>query len=206
MFGPRIVLLLGSYDSETKYVLETIKEEIAKRFQGKILIALLENLDIYVADGLHVLTETFGKNRISIMVYEAKGSALSEIYDVDLVNSPEETVYNFLKAKYGIETLNRNPIFDKFDILMRLAIEIFLIRHKEETRGGEYLELMHAIFQRYSDKIWFFKKERIHLSVMLMEYLDSFRVKLRSYADVTELINEISRILEYTMRQYSMKQ
>jgi hypothetical protein len=199
-------LLLGSYDSETKHVLETIKEEIAKRFQGKILVALLENLDIYVADGLHVLTEMFGKNRISIMVYEEKGSILSEIYDVDLVNSPEETVYNFLRAKYGIETLNKNPIFDKFDILMRLAIEIFLIRNKEETRGGEYLELMHAIFQRYSDKIWFFKKENIHLSVMLMEYLDSFRVKLRPYADATELINEISRILEYTMRQYSMKQ
>ena len=201
MAGPRIVLLLGSYDSETKHVLESIKEEIAKRFQEKILVSLLENLDIYVADDIHVLTETFGKNKISIMVYEEKGSILSEIYDTDLTDNPDEVVYSFLKEKYGIETLEKHPIFSKFDMLMQLAIEIFLIRHKEETRGGEYLELMHAIFQRHSDKVWFFKKEGIHLSDMLMEYLDSFRVKLRPYADLSELINEVSRVLEYTLHQ-----
>lgn len=201
MSGTRIVLLLGSYDTETKHVLETIKEEIAKRFQGRVLIALLDNLDIYVANDLHVLTEIFGKNRISIIVYEEKESNLSEIYDIDIMDNPDETVLNFLREKYGIDTLEKYPIFKKFDTLMQLAIEIFLVRHREETRGGEYAELMHAIFQRHSDKIWFFKKESIRLSDMLMEYLDRFRVKLRPYADSSELLNEISRILEYALHQ-----
>lgn len=58
---------------------------------------------------------------------------------------------------------------------MRVARLIFLIRDREETRGGEYVELMHALFREHSNKVWFFKREGIQLSAMLMEYLDKLK-------------------------------
>jgi hypothetical protein len=93
--------------------------------------------------------------------------------------------------------MNRQPIFEKFDILMRLAKAAFLIRHKEETRGGEYLELIHALFRGHSKKVWFFKRNGLQLSAMLMEYLDKFKVNMRTYKDEKDLIAAIIRILKY---------
>jgi hypothetical protein len=80
---------------------------------------------------------------------------------------------------------------------MQIAKAIFLVRQKEETRCGEYLELMHALFRGHSEKIWFFKRNGIELSSMLMEYLDKFKVKMRTYKKEQDLTTTIVRILKY---------
>lgn len=190
-----IVLLLGSYDPETKSILEDIKEEIAKSFTRNVFAFMLKNLDIYDAEKIQVLTETFDINKITLFIFQ-EGS-LSDVYDIDLNNDPYETVYNFLKEKYNINKIDKLPVFYKLNRLMQFTKTIFLIRHKEETRGGEYIELMHALFQRQSEKVWFFKKEGIHLSEMLMEYLDKFKINIRPYQNISDLKTGILRILGY---------
>lgn len=191
-----IILLLGSYDRQTKSCLECVKAEIVKSFSGENVYAfLLDNVEIYFPDIVQVLTELTNEDKATFCIFQ--NSQLIDVHDVNLKNGLEETVYSFLKEKYGAKRINKQPIFEKFNILMRLAEAVFLIRHKEETRGGEYLELMHALFSGYSEKVWFFKKNRLQLSTMLMEYLDKFKVNMRTYTNEQDLTSAITRILMY---------
>jgi hypothetical protein len=195
-----IILLLGSYDSETKFHLESLKEEIAKSFSGENVYAfLLDNLEIYHSNIVQVLIELFNETKATFFIFE--GDKLVDVCDIDVKNGLDETVYAFLKEKYDVEKINKPPIFEKYTILMRLAKAIFLIRHKEETRGGEYLEFMHALFSGYSEKVWFFKKNGLQLSAMLMEYMDKFKVNMRTYNDEKSLTSTVIRILKYTLSQ-----
>ena len=112
----------------------------------------------------------------------------------------DKTVYDYLKERYTIKEVDKLPIFNKLDVLMRDATVIFLLRHKEETRGGEYLELMHALFRGHAGKIWFLKKNEIELSAMLMEYLDKYAVKMRTYRQEKDLKDNLIRILRYQIQ------
>jgi len=112
----------------------------------------------------------------------------------------DKTIYDYLKKKHNITKFNRLPVFDKLDVLMRNAKVIFLLRDKEETRGGEYLELMHALFRGHAEKIWFLKKNGIALSAMLMEYLDKYEVKMRTYQGRRDLDSAVIRTLKYQLR------
>ena len=114
--------------------------------------------------------------------------------------SVDTTVYDYLKENYPIKKIDKLPIFSKLDALMRNATAIFLLRHREETRGGEYLELMHALFRGHAGKIWFLKKNEIALSAMLMEYLDKYQVKMRTYREEKDLKDNILRILKYQIQ------
>ena len=191
-----IVLLLGSYDSRTKSTLENVKEEIVKNFSGENVYALLlDAVEEYSADDLEILTELLDHNQVTIFIFQQ--NQLIDMYDLKLENELDATVYNFLKQKYQIKKLDKLPIFEKFNMLMQIAKAIFLVRQKEETRCGEYLELMHALFRGHSEKIWFFKRNGIELSSMLMEYLDKFKVKMRTYKKEQDLTTTIVRILKY---------
>jgi hypothetical protein len=197
---PNTILLLGSFDPQTKNQLENLKEEIAKAFSGENVYALMLNtVEVYIADNMEVLTELFGEDRITIFTFQ--NNQLTDANDIKLEKTEmDKTVYDYLKKKYKITHLSRLPIFNKLDVLMRDAKVIFLIRHKEETRGGEYLELMHALFRGHADKIWFLKKNEIALSAMLMEYLDKYEVKMRTYRGESDLENAVIRTLQYQLR------
>jgi hypothetical protein len=195
-----IILLLGSYDPETKSHLESIKEEIAKVFSGESVYAfLLDSVEIYYSDIVEVLTELLDKDKATLFIF--KDGKLVDVTDIDVRNGLDETVYSFLKEKYRVKEISKRPVLEKYDILMRLAKVILLIRHKEETRGGEYMELMHALSRGYSEKVWFFKKNGLRLSSMLMEYLDKFKVTMRTYSDRKSLTSAIIRILKYCLSQ-----
>jgi hypothetical protein len=77
---------------------------------------------------------------------------------------------------------------------------MFLLRDKEETRGGEYLELMHVLFRGQAGKLWFLKREGITLSAMLMEYLDKYGVKMRTYNTENDLKQAVIRTLQYRLQ------
>jgi len=191
-----IILLLGSYDPQTRSHLEHVKEEIVKAFSGENVYAfLLDNVEIYFSDIVEVLAELLNGHKATLFIFQQ--NRLIDVYDVNLRNGLDQTVYDFLKEQYKIKRINKQPIFEKFNILMRLAKAVFLIRHKEETRGGEYLELIHALFRGHSEKVWFFKKNGLQLSTMLMEYLDKFKVNMRTFTDEQNLTSEIVRILKY---------
>ncbi len=192
-----IVLLLGSYSSKTKKTLNNIKEEIAKQFSGRPYAFLLANLEIYMTERFQVLTETEENKRITVYLFQ--DNSLCDVYDIPFSEGQEQTqiVYNFMSKKFDISKIKKQTIFQKFDWLMGLSKGIFLIREEELTRGGEYVELMHTLFSGKGKKIWFFKKDSIQVSSMLMEYLDTFEVKMRSYSKENELLAEIIRIVGY---------
>lgn len=193
-----IILLLGSYDPQTKSYLETIKEEIAKKFSGEnVYTILLESAEIYSTEIVQVLVELLNKAKVTLFIFQ--NGVLRDVQDINLKNNLDETVFDFLKKTFGIPRISKESVFNKFDVLMRLAKVILLVRDKEETRGGEYVELMHAMFGGHSQKVWFLKRNGVRLSAMLMEYLDKFKVNLRSYSDKEDLITEVARILKYEL-------
>jgi hypothetical protein len=194
------ILLLGSFDPQTKALLENSKEEIVKAFSGENVFALmLDTLEIYMADDMEVLTELSGEGIITLFIFQ--NSQLIDIADVTLnETNADKVIYDYLKENYAVTKVDKLPIFNKLDVLMRDATAIFLFRHKEETRGGEYLELMHALFRGHADKIWFMKKNEIVLSMMLMEYLDKYQVKMRTYREEKDLKDNILRILKYQIQ------
>ena len=194
------ILLLGSFDPQTKPLLENVKEEIVKSFSGENLFALmLDKLEIYTADDTEILTELSGEKTLTLFIFQ--NSQLIDMVDIKLKDaSVDTTVYDYLKENYPIKKIDKLPIFSKLDALMRNATAIFLLRHREETRGGEYLELMHALFRGHAGKIWFLKKNEIALSAMLMEYLDKYQVKMRTYREEKDLKDNILRILKYQIQ------
>jgi hypothetical protein len=198
---PTIILLLGSFDHQTKTQLENLKEEIAKAFSFENTYAfMLDTVEIYTSDDMEVLTEHLSENRITIFTFQ-NGQLIDVSPDIKLDDKDEdETIYKYLKKEHPITHLSKLSIFNKLDTLMRDAKVIFLIRDREETRGGEYLELIHALFRGHADKIWFLKKNEIALSAMLMEYLDKYEVKMRTYRGESDLENAVIRTLQYQLR------
>jgi hypothetical protein len=193
------ILLLGSFDHQTKAQLENVKEEIAKTFSGENVYALLlDGVEVYFSDVVEVLTELSTENMVTLFIF--KGNQLLDMDDLKLEETVDKTVYNYLKKEYNITEFKRLPIFDKLDTVMRNAKIIFLLRDKEETRGGEYLELMHALFRGHAEKIWFLKKNSIALSLMLMEYLDKYKVKMRTYNEKSDLTTAVIRTLRYQLQ------
>lgn len=182
-----------------------MKEEIVKSYSGENLYAfLLDTVETYDTDKFTILVERLNK-KVTIFVFHQFDSRLIDVEDVKIEKDLDETVYTFLKNKYDIKKTKKTPIFKKFDIMMRISQNIILLRDKEETRGGEYLELLHAIFQNYSDKIWFFRRDGIQLSAMLMEYLDNFRIKIRSYNSEKNLLSSVMRVLGYEISKLRNK-
>ena len=194
------ILLLGSFDPQTKAQLEDIKEEIVKTFSGENVYALLlDSVEVYFSDVVEVLTELIAEDRITLFTFQ--DNQLVDMDDLKLEKDDvDKTIYDYLKKKYNITKFNRLSVFDKLDVLMRNAKVIFLLRDKEETRGGEYLELMHALFRGHAEKIWFLKKNGIALSAMLMEYLDKYEVKMRTYQEKSDLKTAVIRTLKYQLR------
>jgi len=194
------ILLLGSFDPQTKAQLEDIKEEILKTFSGENVYALLlDGVEVYFSDVVEVLTESSGEDRITLFTFQ--DNQLVDMDDLKLEKADvDKTIYDYLRKKHNITKFNRLSVFDKLDVLMRNTKVIFLLRDKEETRGGEYLELMHALFRGHAEKIWFLKKNGIALSAMLMEYLDKYGVKMRTYQRRRDLESAVIRTLKYQLR------
>jgi hypothetical protein len=193
------VLLLGSYDKKTKTVLDSIKEELQIHFAGKLIVAVLSNLEIFDTDKFQVLAEIdYTMKQMSLFLIDKDGF-LQEAHDMPIDNSQKvsETINDFLMKKYNVAYTRIQLPAAKLDNLMKVAGKIFLIREKTETRGGEYIELMYALHHGYSAKIVFCKKDSIKLSGMLMEYMDIYNVNLRTYKNIRELNRNIGRIVEY---------
>lgn len=200
MNPPAFILLLGSFDPQTKPLLANAKEEIVKAFSGENVFALiLDKLEIYTAGDFEILAELSTEKMITLFIFQN-----SELVDMADIRYRERyadmTVYQYLRDTYLIQKMEKLSIFNKLDVLMRDAVAVFLLRHKEETRGGEYLELMHALFRGHADKIWFLRRNGIALSEMLMEYLDKYGVKMRTYNEENELVSNILRILKYQLK------
>jgi len=75
---------------------------------------------------------------------------------------------------------------------------IFVIRHLELTRGGEYIELTFLLGKGLNPrKVYMLINKNIEISTMLKELIDNTKINLRTYKDKTELLDTIRRITYY---------
>lgn len=191
----KFILILGSFDSETKAIIYRIKERIAEKYIGKKTYSfLLDSIEIYYSNGLFFLTETYD-DRVSIITFQ--NGDIDDIFECKLNGDLDDVVMDFVNNKFGVKSISRRNIMDKFDTLMELAKLIIIIREKDETRGGEYLELAYALNKINPNKIWFFYNNNITLSQMMMEFMDKFGVRMRPYNN--NVLDVILRVIGYNI-------
>ena len=86
-------------------------------------------------------------------------------------------------------------IIQKLETLLGFSKAVFVIREIELTRGGEIAELMFCIFLNYSMRICLLKKNNIHLTSMLDEFMLRERVLSRDYDSIENLSEIVIHIL-----------
>ncbi len=194
----KFVLLLGSFDLKTKRLLDAVKLGIAERFSGEGVFAfLLDELEVYMARNYLVLVEKISDKTANLHLFTQAGD-LEETYDLALNESTlDEAVTSVLKEEWGVIGVVKLPILEKLSTIVKFASAILLIREKEETRGGEVAELIYCIMANATDRVCLFKKERIALSQMIMEFLDAARIVMRTYRDRDDLHTAVLRYLSY---------
>ena len=204
---PKIILLLGSFDEETKEVLNAVKNDVLKLFSGLDLYCfLLDDLELYAsADGGYgVLIERYNRDSITVFLFDRERKLL-HTEDIKLTSDNIELeTYEFLESwcnkmdRVLPQNLITHTILMKLELLFRASKIILLIRHKEKTRGGEYIELAYGI-SKYHDKFYFFAKNDLSLSVMVDEILKKFNVQKRNYIDNKDLIEQIVDIIKHNL-------
>ena len=96
------ILLLGSFDPQTKAQLEDTKEEIVKTFSGENVYALLlDSVEVYFSDVVEVLTELIAEDRITLFTFQ--DNQLVDMEELKLEkDDADKTIYDYLKKKHNI--------------------------------------------------------------------------------------------------------
>jgi hypothetical protein len=205
MTEPRTVwiLLLGSYDSETKRILYKVKDEINKLstyYDEYLLIPLLlENVEVYrIAKedkfGLAIL-ERYAENLWSLMI-----AIEGEIEYDDVGEGSLEEVEEVIEKTYGLRW-TRLPLLEKFIHLARTVMGsglVIVIRHVELARCGELIELVFLLREGVPpDAIRVLVNWEINVSSMLLELLRMYRIYWEHYRDEEGLLRIIRSIIQY---------
>ena len=198
------ILLLGSYDSETRRILYKVKDEINKLstyYDEYLLIPLLlENVEVYrIAKedrvGLAIL-ERYAENLWSLMI-AIEGEI--EVYD-DVEGSSLEKVEEVIEKTYGLRWM-RLQLLEKFKYLASMVAGsglIIVIRHVELAGCGELVELTFLLREGVpADVIRVLVNEEINVSSMLLELLRMYRIYWERYGDEGELLRIIRGIIQY---------
>ncbi|HTP54854.1 MAG TPA: hypothetical protein VML94_07880 [Thermoplasmata archaeon] len=201
----RVILIIGSFDPETKQVLTNLKAELAAGLMSEswvALVLLVDDVDLYKVDAPGS-TETYSiiSERVvgGVSAYLSRNGRLIEAHDARFTTgTADDYIAEFAKTRLGGTTL-KLPIFEKVAELANIMSAAFLVRHIELTRGGEYIELAFLIGSDRSSAahIWFFKHEGVELSQMAWEILDKFGVQVRPYRREPDLYVEAIRVARY---------
>jgi hypothetical protein len=207
-----IVLLLGSYDYETKQVLFDLKNHVIQQlmyYDDTVLIFLLDKLEIYsitlkdqnqTERDLIIICENYG-SKITFLTLESNA-----ILDADDMVMPdniteEQATINFIRSKYPGSTFSKLPIIEKLSQLADASTLTLLIRHKELTRGGEYIELAFLLGSKSQPpKTVFLSKTNVEISEMVWELLDYHGVNFRQYKNEHNLATESIRLIRHFIR------
>lgn len=208
---PRIILLLGSYDDQTKPVLARIKDRLAEAFvyhPEQVSSLLLDEVALYKFD--------MGSREFTIFAERYEGGVTLSILDarrmIDAKDFPgkeiegiDEIISSYLIERYHKDAYTEFSLLEKLTELARLSSLVFFVRDQELTRGGEYIELGVLLSLRIEpSKIHFFKREGLDLSEMAWEILDLYGINVRPYRDEGLLIREAVRITRNTLGQQSL--
>ena len=92
-----------------------------------------------------------------------------------------------------------------FSVLVESCSLYFIIRLKEETRGGEIIELCsilnslsppNIVTLAWMERVFLFKKSEIVLSTMFQILLDNQSVSLREFIDEDDLCKQIGNLIK----------
>jgi len=201
----RVILIIGSFDPETKQVLTRLKAELSAGLMSEAwvaLVLLVDDVDLYKVDAPGT-TDTYSiiseRSEGGLSAYVSKNGKLIEAHDARLLaGTSDDYIAEFAGTRFGGSVL-KLPIFEKVAELASIMAAAFLVRHIELTRGGEYIELAFLIGSDKSSaaRIWFFKHEGVELSQMAWEILDKFGVQVRPYRRETDLYLEAVRVARY---------
>ncbi len=201
-----VFLLLGSYDEVTVQVLKNIREQVSQRLMHEsdpALIFMLDAVDLYSIEisesgntqKITVIAEKYD-NKVAIFTLNA--SIVNDAVDINLKSTSDidKLIKDYFKKKYKVTSFTKLAILPKLKTLAGAASMVFLVRNREETRGGEYIELVYMLGSRIVSgaHTFLFKREGFALSEMAWEILTEYGVSYRSYDSENELFAEITRL------------
>jgi len=194
------IILLGSYDPDTKSLLYEIKEYIAKSFQEEIYPIILEDIEIYrtIKPPYIVMLDKQGSS-----AYIIDGLVIKDMIHLgcncETIDEKCLVMLNsILEERYGITLKERLPVLEKLYSLVWVSKLIFVLRDKQYTRCGEYIELIFLLErlprERSSDIIFLWNKD-VELSSMIQEALEEYKFGFRTYSSKQALFDEIHRLV-----------
>ncbi len=134
-------------------------------------------------------------NKATFIIFEQDSINVKDVIDFDAKN--EEDIVKILK-KLGYKSFIRIPVLEKLQVLATISSLVFVIRHKELTRGGEYIELAFLLGKGLDPRIvYILVNSEVKISVMLKELIDFTKINFRVYEDEDDLIETIIRIIYY---------
>jgi hypothetical protein len=213
----KVILVLGSYDPETKVILDNLKESLSQNFmyiKDNIFIFILDNIEIYIADIIDnynvkrkftLIIEKYDNNRLSIICTDF--ITIFDISDLKFIDNIERSIQKYLNTNYLESSFSKLSILDELKVLSKSSSLTFVIRNQELTKGGEYIELVYLLANGFlqPENIYLLKKEGFTLSSMAWELLDYYKIHYRSYTKEIDLHRETKRIFQNYIRVYNEK-
>jgi hypothetical protein len=200
MVSPKLVLLLGSFDNDTRRLLDLVKARLVETFRkDDVYVYLLDTLLAYKADSYQVLVEHWSDESATLFVFSPASDL--QVVDLSVEGSLPDAVEKYMKQEYQVSTFSETDVLEKLSIIYSACLSTMLIRLREETRGGELVELTYLALTYKGNKIWFLKKDGIEISTMVKELLDALQLNFRSFKTDGDLIDESRRIVRYSLER-----
>ena len=179
--------------------MEYLKEEIVKRFVSQhILVYLLDELEVYLFNDKLAIAEFWRPNKATL--YVGKPGEVEEVYELDIEERKRnESVFTFLRDKLFAERLELLPIMEKLREMLRLSLVNIVIRDREETRGGELIELALALSWGFMEKTWLFVRKEIAISSMVNFLLLSRHGHKMDYINQADLLDKCLQLIRSYM-------
>lgn len=191
------MLLLGSYDATTKKILRNVRNNLNESFtRYSCYTILLENLDVFVSTTIKepsyfILLER-EEEEISCTILSSSTKIIETLM---FKNQEAFNKYIGHEARiidYG--KFRKMSELSKIKMLDTWADLVYVIRDKEETRGGELVELTYLLHNRSEigdpGKYAIFYRKGISISTMLKEIIGMHRVATIDYVSEVELVDK----------------
>lgn len=192
------ILLLGSYDKETKPILRNLRKALNERFSRYICTTvLLENIDIHksLTEGVDIHLFLEKEDSQITMTILRNGNQIIERLDID-ESEFSSTIGKDSKLIDYTQFRKLNEL-EKVMLLNDWADVVYLIKHNELTRGGELVELTYILFTNPSKKninslkYNIFFQSDIMISTMLKEIVGIFKIDTISYTNYPIMENHV---------------
>lgn len=213
------IFLLGSYDPDTKKLLYELQLSISKKFTGiGVYPVIMESPTLYtVSNGEYILTEEENDN-ITLYIFWLDDKGYHVIYNIDTVKSTGDKEYDiitYMINEYGTNdvTIKEMPITgfpgdtNLFIFIINISELFIILRVREETRGGEYLELC-ALLNSHNyvetmniPRIFLFKQKKITLTSMLNIFTFSNKLVMSEFCDEVDLKSNILEIIKMRLNR-----